>query len=67
MSLRCDSLYTFPRADLVPRWRRTEPTGGSLCRVVPVGESRCRLVAPGGIGNVGYDPCGSVQDCNILS
>jgi hypothetical protein len=44
MSLRCDSLYTFPKANPVPRWRRPVPTGGSWCWAVLVGESRCQAV-----------------------
>jgi len=86
MSLRCDSLYTLPKANLVPKWCRLVPTNGSWCQVVLGGTSWCelvlggtswcqavlagqcwyRLVEPGEIGNVGHNPCGSVQDCNEL-
>ena len=47
MSLRCDSLYTFPKVNPVLRWRRPVSTGGSWCRVVPVGESRWWVVPVG--------------------
>jgi hypothetical protein len=56
MSLRCDSLCTFPKADPVPRWCRPVPTGGSdqvvpvggsWCWAVPVGESQCQAVRVG--------------------
>jgi hypothetical protein len=76
MSLRCDSLYTFPKANPVPRWCWPVPTseswcqvvlvGESWCQVVPVGGSQYRLVETGEIGNVGYNPCSSVQDCNNM-
>jgi hypothetical protein len=80
MSLRCESLYTSSKANLVPRGYWLVPTGESWCQVVPVGGSQCPavlvgeampaseswnwLVEPGEIGNVGYNPCSSVQDCN---
>jgi hypothetical protein len=34
--------------------------------LVPAGESWCQLVEPGEVGNVGYNPCSSVQDCNTM-
>jgi hypothetical protein len=79
MSLRCDSLYTFPKVNPVPTggsWCRVVPVGESWCWVVPVGARRCqavrvgesqyRLVESSEIGNVGYNPCGSVPDRNRL-
>jgi hypothetical protein len=61
------SLYTFPKANLVPRWRLLVPTGESWCQVVPVGGSWCQLlVEPGEVGNVGDNPCSSVQDCSTM-
>jgi hypothetical protein len=47
MSLRCDSLYTFPKADPVLGLCRLVPTGESRYRVVPVGKSRYRVVPVG--------------------
>ena len=80
MSLRCGSLYAFPKANPVPRWCWPVPTSGSWCQVVPFGVSWCWVVpsgtswpesvpvgGPSEIGNVGYNPGGSVQDHNTFS
>ena len=57
-------------------WYRLVRVGVGRCRLVrvgvgryqavPAGESRYRLLEVGEIGNVGYNPCGSVQDCNTV-
>jgi hypothetical protein len=38
--------------------------GGSWCQAVPAGESRYQLMGSSEIGNVGYNPCSSMRDCN---
>ena len=41
--------------------------GTGWCQAVPASQSWYRLVEPGETGNMGYDPCSSVQDRDILS
>ena len=43
-----------------------ERVGENWCRAVPGSAGRCQLVESGEIGNVGYNPCSSVQDHNRL-
>jgi len=60
MNPRCDSLYTFPKANLVPRYYQLVPAGESWCWAAPAGDMWDWLVEPGEIVNVGYNTCSSV-------